>query len=152
MRGRDLLGQLRHSRFPIGHRGRGLDRSPQQGQIPGQTPDRPACSVDGEAQVLEVRGGRPGDGGAELVVVVRLLAEGGQIDHAELSELPEVVGVFVVSGADDFVLHVAVPNTDALYAFVIDRLTERPEIGDVRTAVVYEHIRRPVLEPLDQTS
>jgi DNA-binding Lrp family transcriptional regulator len=69
-----------------------------------------------------------------------------------LSELPEIVGVFVVSGSDDFLLHVAVPDTDALYAFVIDRLTERPEIGDVRTAVVYEHIRRPVLEPLDQPS
>jgi DNA-binding Lrp family transcriptional regulator len=69
-----------------------------------------------------------------------------------LSGLPEIVGVFVVSGSDDFLLHVAVPDTDALYAFVIDRLTERPEIGDVRTAVVYEHIRRPVLEPLDQAS
>ena len=37
----------------------------------------------------------------------------------------------------------------ALYAFVIDRLTERPEVADVNTSVVYEHIRRPVLEPLD---
>jgi DNA-binding Lrp family transcriptional regulator len=62
--------------------------------------------------------------------------------------LPEIVGVFVVSGGDDFLLHVAVPDTDALYAFVIDRLTERPEVADVRTSVVYEHIRRPVLEPL----
>jgi hypothetical protein len=43
-----------------------------------------------------------------------------------------------------------VPDTDALYAFVIDRLTERPEVADVRTSVVYEHIRRPVLEPLEQ--
>ena len=41
------------------------------------------------------------------------------------------------------------PDTDALYAFVIDRLTERPEVADVNTSVVYEHIRRPVLEPLD---
>ena len=47
-----------------------------------------------------------------------------------------------------FLLHVAVPDTDALYAFVIDRLTERPEVADVRTSVVYEHIRRPVLEAL----
>ena len=66
--------------------------------------------------------------------------------------LPELVGVFVVSGGDDFLLHVAVPDTDALYAFVIDRLTERAEVADVRTSVVYEHIRRPVLEPLDQAS
>src|SRR3954462_11052364 len=62
--------------------------------------------------------------------------------------LPELVGVFVVSGASDFLLHVAEPDTDALYAFAIDRLTERPEVADVNTSVVYEHIRRPVLEPL----
>jgi DNA-binding Lrp family transcriptional regulator len=64
------------------------------------------------------------------------------------SALPEIAGVFVVSGGDDFLLHVAVPDTDALYAFVIDRLTERPEVADVRTSVVYEHIRRTVLEPI----
>lgn len=64
--------------------------------------------------------------------------------------LPELVGVFVVSGASDFLLHVAVQSTDALYAFVIDRLTERSEIADVHTTVVYEHIRRPVLETLDR--
>ena len=63
-------------------------------------------------------------------------------------ELPEVIAVFVVSGANDFRLHVAVPDTDALYAFVIDRLTERSEVADVNTSVVYEHIRRIVLEPL----
>ncbi len=65
-----------------------------------------------------------------------------------VSTLPEIVGVFVVAGAADFLLHVAVPDTDALYAFVIDRLTERPEVADVNTSVVYEHIRRTVLEPL----
>ena len=64
------------------------------------------------------------------------------------STLPEIVGVFVVAGTADFLLHVAVPDTNALYAFVIDRLTERPEVADVNTSVVYEHIRRTVLEPL----
>jgi DNA-binding Lrp family transcriptional regulator len=53
-------------------------------------------------------------------------------------QLPETVCVFVVSGADDFLVHVAVADTDALYAFVIDRLTERARIADVRTWVVYE--------------
>ena len=67
-----------------------------------------------------------------------------------VSGLPEIVGVFVVSGGYDFLLHVAVPDTDALYAFVIDRLTERPDVADVNTSVVYEHIRRPVLEPLGE--
>lgn len=63
--------------------------------------------------------------------------------------LPELIGVFVVSGGQDFLLHVGVGDTDALYAFVIDRLTERAEVADVNTSVVYEHIRRTVLEPLD---
>ena len=63
-------------------------------------------------------------------------------------ELPETVGVFVVSGGADFLIHVAVPNTDALYALVIDRLTERPEVGDVHTSIVYEHLRNFIIEPL----
>jgi DNA-binding Lrp family transcriptional regulator len=65
-----------------------------------------------------------------------------------VATLPELIGVFVVSGASDFLLHVAVADTNALYAFVIDRLTERPEVADVNTTIVYEHLRRPVLEPL----
>jgi DNA-binding Lrp family transcriptional regulator len=64
-----------------------------------------------------------------------------------VAELPELIGVFVVSGASDFLLHVAVPDTNALYAFVIDRLTGRPEVADVNTSIVYEHIRRTVLDP-----
>ena len=58
-----------------------------------------------------------------------------------VSALPDVLGVFVVSGDDDFVIHAAVPDNDHLYAFVIDRLTEREEIANVRTTVVYEHIQ-----------
>jgi DNA-binding Lrp family transcriptional regulator len=68
-----------------------------------------------------------------------------------LATLPEIVGTFVVSGGEDFLLHVAVQDTDALYAFVIDRLTEREELADVRTSIVYEHVRRHVLEPLPPT-
>ncbi|MDI5964390.1 Lrp/AsnC family transcriptional regulator [Streptomyces sp. SL13] len=63
------------------------------------------------------------------------------------TDLPETVGVFVVTGAEDFLIHVAVPDNESLYAFVIDRLTQRPEVVDVRTSVVYEHIRSPVVEP-----
>lgn len=63
--------------------------------------------------------------------------------------LPEVLGVFVTSGSEDFLLHVGVPDNDHLYAFVIDRLTERPEIVDVRTSIVYEHIRSAIIVPVE---
>ncbi len=58
--------------------------------------------------------------------------------------LPETIGLFVLSGSYDFMIHVAVADTDGLYAFVIDRLTQRREVADVNTSVVYEHLRSPV--------
>lgn len=64
------------------------------------------------------------------------------------SSLPETTGVFVVTGNEDFLLHVAVADNEALYSFVIDKLTERAEVADVRTSVVYEHVRPLVIEPV----
>jgi hypothetical protein len=61
--------------------------------------------------------------------------------------LPEVLGVFVTSGGEDFSIHVAVPDNEHLYAFVIDRLTEKPEVADMRTSIVYEHIRTTTVLP-----
>ena len=51
----------------------------------------------------------------------------------------------MVSGSSDFLPHLAVPDTNALYGFVIDR----HEVADVNTSIVYEHVRRPVLEPIE---
>jgi DNA-binding Lrp family transcriptional regulator len=64
-----------------------------------------------------------------------------------VAALPETVGVFVITGGDDFLVHVAVADNDHLYSFVIDKLTERPEIADVRTSVIYQHLRTKVLTP-----
>ena len=63
------------------------------------------------------------------------------------AQLPEILGVFVVAGNEDFLLHVAVSDNQDLYGFVIDHLTQRPEVADVRTSVVYEHIRNPRVDP-----
>jgi DNA-binding Lrp family transcriptional regulator len=63
------------------------------------------------------------------------------------ARLPQTIGVFVVTGDEDFLLHVAVEGNQDLYAFVIDSLTQRPEVADVRTSVVYEHIRNPRVDP-----
>ena len=65
-----------------------------------------------------------------------------------VSRLPDTIGLFVLSGTEDFLIHVAVPDNNSLYAFVIDRLTERPEVADVRTSVVYEHLRTQVIPPV----
>jgi DNA-binding Lrp family transcriptional regulator len=56
--------------------------------------------------------------------------------------LPEVIEVFHVTGADDFLLHIGLSDTDALRDFVLDRLTVRPEVGHVESRIVYQHGRR----------
>lgn len=62
--------------------------------------------------------------------------------------LPEVIEVFHVTGADDFLVHVGVADTDALRNFVLDRLTVRPEVAHVETHLIFGQARRTVLEPL----
>jgi DNA-binding Lrp family transcriptional regulator len=65
-----------------------------------------------------------------------------------VSALPDTLGVFVTSGTEDFLIHVAVPDNESLYAFVIDRLTEHAHVADVRTSVVYEHLRNDRISPV----
>ncbi|GAA3464573.1 hypothetical protein J2S66_001751 [Saccharothrix longispora] len=40
------------------------------------------------------------------------------------------------------------PDNESLYTFVVDRLTERVEVADVRTSVVYQHLRNDRITPL----
>ena len=62
--------------------------------------------------------------------------------------LPEVLAVFVVAGGDDFLVQVAVPSVDALHSFLMDRFSARREIVGFRSSVIYQHVRKPVVEPL----
>lgn len=62
--------------------------------------------------------------------------------------LPEVIEVFHVTGADDFLVHVGVQDMDGLRDFVLDRLTVRPEVAHVESHLIYAQGRRPELEPL----
>jgi DNA-binding Lrp family transcriptional regulator len=62
--------------------------------------------------------------------------------------LPEVIEVFHVTGADDFLVHVAVADMDGLRNFVLDRLTVRPEVAHVESHLIYAQGRRTALEPL----
>jgi DNA-binding Lrp family transcriptional regulator len=90
--------------------------------------------------------GRP----VQAMIAVRIRPPKRQVLEAFrdwATHLPQTIGVFVVTGNEDFLLHVAVADNQDLYAFVIDHLTQRPEVADVRTSVVYEHIRNPRVDP-----
>ncbi|WP_344980518.1 Lrp/AsnC family transcriptional regulator [Streptosporangium fragile] len=54
--------------------------------------------------------------------------------------LPQVLSVFVLSGGDDFVLHVAVQDLDSLHSFLTDRLSKRREVTGFRTSVIFQQV------------
>ena len=66
-----------------------------------------------------------------------------------LATLPEVLAVFLVTGGDDFLVHVAVPSVDGLQTFVLDKFSKRSEIIGFRSSVVYQHERNQIVAPLD---
>lgn len=65
-----------------------------------------------------------------------------------VSGFPEVLSVFVVSGGDDFLLHVAVQDLDHLHSFLLDRLTNRREITAFRTSMIFERVHNATLSRL----
>ena len=89
--------------------------------------------------------------GVQALVAVRIRPPSRDVIEAFrdwAAALPQTLGVFVTSGSEDFILHVAVGSNDDLYAFVIDELTLRREVADVRTPIVYEHLQNRSVLPL----
>ncbi|MFB6723683.1 Lrp/AsnC family transcriptional regulator [Kribbella sp. NPDC056345] len=62
-------------------------------------------------------------------------------------QLPQTLDMFMVSGASDFLAHVAVKDAQALRDLVLD-LAKRQEIADIRSSVVFEHHHRTTVLPL----
>src|ERR1700722_16374134 len=69
--------------------------------------------------------------GLQAMIAVRLRSHTrSQIDlfARHISGLPGVVSIFHVAGVDDYLLHVAVADSDALRDFVLDHLTSHPAV------------------------
>ena len=64
-----------------------------------------------------------------------------------IARQPEVLDLYFVAGADDFLVHVAARDTEALRAFVLDQLSARPEISYTETSLIFEHLNASVSEP-----
>ncbi|MEU8358039.1 Lrp/AsnC family transcriptional regulator [Nonomuraea fuscirosea] len=65
--------------------------------------------------------------------------------------MPEVMSVYVLSGGDDFLLHVGVRDLDHLHGFLLDRLSKRKEIVGWRTSMIFQQVREVAPERLPET-
>ena len=103
--------------------------------------------ITGYHAVADLAGlGRP----VQAMIFVRLRPQSRAIMHGFrdfVAGLPETLNVYIITGFEDTLVHVAVPTPQALQDFVLDSLTKRAEVADVRTAVVFEHVRNHVILP-----
>ncbi|NND85508.1 MAG: Lrp/AsnC family transcriptional regulator [Acidimicrobiia bacterium] len=60
-------------------------------------------------------------------------------------ELPEVVNLFHVTGANDYLVHVVVRDSDDLRRVAVDSLVAMPEVTHIETSLIFEHLRGPGL-------
>lgn len=56
---------------------------------------------------------------------------------AEVTDLPGVLATYNISGADDFLVHVAAPTPEALRDFVLDHLAGRRGVVHAETSLIF---------------
>jgi DNA-binding Lrp family transcriptional regulator len=60
---------------------------------------------------------------------------------AQIRSKPQVMDVYFLAGADDFILHVAARDTDDLRAFVVENLNADADVAGTQTSLIFEHLR-----------
>ncbi len=60
--------------------------------------------------------------------------------RARVLELPEVVNLFHVTGANDYLVQVAVRDSDDLRRFAVESMVAMPEVTHIETSLIFEHV------------
>ena len=84
--------------------------------------------------------------GLQAMIAVRLRQHSRELveefrRHA--LSLPQVLAVYHVAGANDFLVHVAVRDADHLRDLGMDAFTTRPEVAHLETSLIFEYVRSP---------
>jgi len=85
--------------------------------------------------------------GLQAMIHVRLARHSR--DHVEdlqehLATVPEVIGYYHLSGEFDFLVHVAVRDSDHLRNLALDAFTTREEIAQIQTFLIFSKMRKSV--------
>ncbi len=68
------------------------------------------------------------------------------IDH--VWELPETIGLQIITGVEDVVIHLAVADPEQLQRVILKEISSFPGVYDERTSLLFEYRRKKVIEPL----
>lgn len=82
--------------------------------------------------------------GLQAMISVRLQPNARKHIHKlsdQLTEPDAVLDVYFIAGADDFLIHVATPDTETLRKFVVDNLSSHPAVASTETILIFEHVR-----------
>lgn len=59
----------------------------------------------------------------------------------QIRRKPQVMDVYFLAGADDFILHVAARDTEHLRSFVVENLNADADVAGTQTSLIFEHLR-----------
>ncbi|MFD0328040.1 Lrp/AsnC family transcriptional regulator [Streptacidiphilus monticola] len=81
--------------------------------------------------------------GIQAMIAVRLHAHTRGAIEAFTAEVPSSQGCWrrITWQGDDYLLHIAVPDTDALRDFVLEHLTAHPAVAHTETSLIFAHLR-----------
>jgi DNA-binding Lrp family transcriptional regulator len=94
--------------------------------------------------------------GLQAMVAVRLLRHARSDVEAferHLEAVTEVITIFHVAGANDYLVHVGVRDSAHLRELALSAFTERPEVDHIETQLIFAHRRNhdlPVYLELDE--
>lgn len=72
--------------------------------------------------------------------------------HTWLLTLREVMAFYHVAGRNDYLVHVAVRDSNHLRDFAMDAFTTRPEVAHIETSLIFSFQRNPDLPIYTDTS
>ena len=80
--------------------------------------------------------------GLQAIIAVRLKHHMRKMVDSfqeHMIDLPEVRGVFHITGSDDYLVHVAVKDSNHLRDLALDSFTTRPEVDHIQTRLIFEY-------------
>lgn len=88
--------------------------------------------------------------GRPLQAMISVRLQSGARGHLsgftqKMAALPEVLNVFFLGGADDFLVHIAATSSENLRDFVVVHLSSDPDVALTETNLIFEHVRAGIV-------